>query len=186
MSRLWVTGYRSYELGVFGSKDPKLTVLKYALRQTLTNQIENGVDWIITGGQLGVEQWTIEVANDLKADYPQLKVAMMLPFAEFGQNWNENNQAQLATLRERVDFSDSVSKQSYQSPQQLKNYQAFMLSHTDAALLVYDVEHEGKPTYDYLAIKAFNDQHPYEMTLIDFDWLQESADEYQENHRQSF
>lgn len=186
MSRLWVSGYRSYELGVFGNQDPKLTILKYALKEALQNQIENGVDWIITGGQLGVEQWVIDVASDLKKSYPQIQVAMMLPFAEFGGNWNENNQALLTTLKTQVDFSATVSEHAYQSPQQLKNYQAFMLSHTDAALLVYDLEHEGKPTYDYLAIKAFMDDHPYGLTLMDFDWLQESANEYEENHRESF
>ncbi|GKT02669.1 DUF1273 domain-containing protein [Furfurilactobacillus sp. WILCCON 0119] len=186
MSRLWVSGYRSYELGVFGTKDPKLAVIQFALKQALINQIENGVDWIITGGQLGVEQWVVTVANELKTDYPQLKVAVMLPFAEFGGNWNEANQAQLSALLETADFTASVSDQPYQSPQQLKNYQAFMLSHTDAALLVYDEEHEGKPSYDYLAIKAFSEDHPYTVTLIDFDWLQESANEYQENQQQSF
>ena len=37
MKRLWVTGYRSYELSIFSDKDPKLTVIKY----TLTNCIKN-------------------------------------------------------------------------------------------------------------------------------------------------
>lgn len=27
MQRLWVTGYRSYELNVFGDRDPKITVI---------------------------------------------------------------------------------------------------------------------------------------------------------------
>lgn len=30
--RLWVTGYRAYELNVFGSNDPKLKVLKTSLK----------------------------------------------------------------------------------------------------------------------------------------------------------
>ncbi|WP_281510461.1 SLOG family protein, partial [Lactobacillus taiwanensis] len=30
MKRLWVTGYRSYELSIFSDKDPKLAVIKYA------------------------------------------------------------------------------------------------------------------------------------------------------------
>ena len=34
MSRLWLTGYRSYELGVFGNEDPKLKVIQYALKTT--------------------------------------------------------------------------------------------------------------------------------------------------------
>lgn len=30
MQRLWVTGYRSYELSVFGENDEKLKVIKYS------------------------------------------------------------------------------------------------------------------------------------------------------------
>ena len=33
MSRLWLTGYRIYELGVFGSQDPKLLVIKDTLKK---------------------------------------------------------------------------------------------------------------------------------------------------------
>lgn len=36
MKRLWVTGYRSYELSIFSDKDPKLTVIKYTLTNYFT------------------------------------------------------------------------------------------------------------------------------------------------------
>jgi len=77
VSRLWMSGYRSYELNVFSDQDDKLKVIKYALTSYLTEQIEDGVDWLITGGQLGVEQWCAEVGLELKKIYPELKVAMM-------------------------------------------------------------------------------------------------------------
>ncbi|MCH4123396.1 MAG: DUF1273 domain-containing protein [Levilactobacillus sp.] len=181
MSRLWLTGYRSYELGIFGSQDPKLLVIKDTLKKLLANKVENGTDWLITGGQLGVEQWSAEVGLDLKKDYPELKIAIMTPFAEFGSNWNETNRSLYAQLASRVDFHQSVSEQPYHGPQQLRNYQEFMLTHTDEAVMVYDLEHEGKPQYDYRAIQRFEERHAYPLTLIDMDWLQESANEYQEN-----
>ena len=181
MSRLWLTGYRSYELGVFGSQDPKLLVIKDTLKKLLIGKLENGMDWLITGGQLGVEQWAAEVGLALKPDYPELKIAMMTPFAEFGSNWNENNRGTYAQLASRMDFHQSVSEQPYHGPQQLRNYQEFMLAHTDEAVMVYDLEVEGKPKYDYEAITRFAEQHAYPLTLIDMDWLQESANEYQEN-----
>ncbi len=181
VSRLWLTGYRNYELSVFGNQDPKLLVIKDTLRKLLINKVESGTDWLITGGQLGVEQWAAEVGLKLKADYPELKVAMMTPFAEFGGNWNEGNQAQYATLASQVDFHQSVSEQPYHGPQQLRNYQEFMLTHTDEAVMVYDLEVEGKPKYDYRAVTQFQEQHTYPLTLVDMDWLQESANEYQEN-----
>ncbi|TAR46582.1 hypothetical protein BV232_13855, partial [Lactiplantibacillus plantarum] len=77
-------------------------------------------------------------------------------------------------------------KQPYENPQQLKNYQEFMVTHTDAATLVYDPDNPGKPTYDYDLIRNFSDTHPYPLTLIDFDWLQESANEYAEKQNNGF
>ncbi|AVK62991.1 hypothetical protein C5Z26_02115 [Lactobacillus sp. CBA3606] len=186
MSRLWMSGYRSYELGVFGDTDDKLKVIKYALTSYLTAQIEDGVDWLITGGQLGVEQWCAEVGVALKQTYPELKVAMMLPYAEFGGRWKENNQAKLQLLLAQVDFHAAISKRPYENPQQLRNYQEFMVTHTDAAALVYDLDNPGKPSYDYDAIQSFTETQPYPLTVIDFDWLQESANEYAEKQNNGF
>ena len=42
LHRIWITGFRSYELGVMGTKDPKLMVIKYALRKILENAIQDG------------------------------------------------------------------------------------------------------------------------------------------------
>lgn len=184
MSRLWVSGYRSYELEVFRDNDPKVTVIKMALTQALKEQIEQGIDWIITGPQLGVEQWAAQCVLDLKKDYPEIKVAIMAPFAEFGNQWNDDNKAQLAQLLEKVDFSDQVSDAKYRSPMQLKNYQNFMLTHTDEALFVFDPEFPGKSKFEVDAANQFSEQHPYPVNLIDFDQLQEVATEFEEQQKE--
>ncbi|EEI23683.1 hypothetical protein B2D45_01505 [Lactobacillus hilgardii] len=187
VSRLWITGYRSYELGVFKDDDPKRKVIDYVLTNELRQAIIDGTDWIISGGQLGVEQWALEAANYLKSEYPdEFQTSMMLPFAEFGNNWNEKNQLKLQKLRQSVDFSASVSQQPYHSPQQLRNYQEFMLNHTDQVIMIYDLDNPGKSQYDFDKIKEFADSHPYPYRLITFDDLQNAADEYQENQNNSF
>lgn len=185
MRRLWITGYRSYELNVFKDDDPKLAVIKDVITRELKMHLEESDEefWLITGPQLGTEQWALECAIELKKDYPQLKVSMMMPFTEFGQQWNESNQAKLANLSSAVDFSASVSDHPYQSPQQLRAFQHFMLTHTDEALLIYDPDHEGKGKYDYQAIQRFSENHDYPYRLIDFDELQEAAVEWQERQR---
>lgn len=180
MLRLWVTGYRSYEMGTFGDKDPKIVVIKYALKRVLREQIDNGLEWIITGGQLGIEQWTVEVVIELKAEFPSLKVAIMLPFQAFGSQWQANSQAKLKELLAKSDFAESVSNAPYQGPHQLQSYQKFMLTHTDGALLVYDTTFEGKTVYDYRVIQKQQAIMPYPLTLIDMDRLQEYATEYEE------
>ncbi len=111
MQRIWVSGYRAFELAVFDPKDPKKTVIERVLKEFLTQWLNQNEEesWLITGPQLGVEQWSAEAGLSLKEDYPRLKVAMMLPFADFANRWNEANQAQLASLKANVDFSAEVS-----------------------------------------------------------------------------
>ena len=186
MERIWLTGYRSYELNVFNDTDPKVAIIKETLRQRLKLLLESHTDefWLITGPQMGAEQWGIEVAAELKADYSQLKIAMMMPFAEFGKQWNEQNQLNLANAKAKTDFCRSVSNLPYQSPQQLKNYQQFMLTHTDRALLIYDDEHPGKTKYDYQAIRNFQSDNDYDLQVIDFAELQEMAEEWEERERE--
>lgn len=180
MQRLWLTGYRSYELGVFGDKDEKLKVIKYSLKKQLTQYLDDGLQWLITGGQMGIEQWSLAVAQSLKADYPNFKTALMMPFNDFGQQWNEANQAQLNQIKSQVDFCEAVVHAPYSGPQQLRQYQQFMLTHTDGALLYYDLEATGKPDYDYQAILKYQAQQDYPLNQVDFFELQDIATELAE------
>lgn len=179
--RLWVTGYRSYELGVFTNQDPKVKVIKDLLKKHFEQKFNDGLEWIITGGQLGIDQWAVEAALELKEEYPELKVSLMFPFDEFGNQWNEQNQLMLSELKTKVDFYASISEKPYQSPVQLKNFQKFMLEHTDEATLIYDPEYPGKPQYDFQAIKRYGENHDYPITMFEMDDLQDAADEFQEN-----
>lgn len=188
MKRLWTTGYRAYELGVFDEKNPKVAVIKDVLQKQLRYQLDSTSEdfWLITGPQMGVERWSIESALTIKVDYPQLKIALMEPYADFTARWNENNQARLAAIKAQVDFAGRVSEKKYESPEQLRAYQNFMLHYTDGALLIYDPEHEGKTVWDWRAINRYREQNAdYSMRMIDFDELQEAAEEYSERLRET-
>lgn len=179
--RMWITGYRSYELGVFSNQDPKVKVIKYLLKKYIIQKFNDGLEWVITGGQLGVEQWSVDVALKLKKEYPELKVSMIYPFVKFGEHWNSQNQAQLHDLEMKVDFYASVSNQPYQSPEQLKNFQKFMLNHTDEVTFIYDNEYPGKSQYDYREANKYAESHEYPLTVFTMDDLQDEANEFQEN-----
>ncbi|MDU6525152.1 MAG: SLOG family protein, partial [Enterococcus sp.] len=92
IKRLYVTGYQSYELGIFNEKDPRVQVIKNVLKRELTALIENGLEWVMISGSLGTEAWTGQVVNELKVDYPELRLAIIFPFENFGSNWKEQNQ----------------------------------------------------------------------------------------------
>ena len=186
MQRLWVTGYRNYELNTFGDKDPKIKIIKLVLKKHMISLIENNqLDWVITGANLGVEQWASEVAIDLRQKY-SLRVSIIVPYEEFASRWNENNQEKYLTLKQQVDFFASTSRETYQNPVQLRNYQNFMLMHTDRALMIYDPETPGKPKFDYNLIKKYQETTEYPLELIDFYDLQDEAEEFQENQDDEF
>ena len=188
MKRLWTTGYRAYELGVFDEKNPKVAVIKDVLQKQLRYQLDSTSEdfWLITGPQMGVERWSIESALTIKVDYPQLKIALMEPYVDFAARWNENNQASLAAIKAQVDFAGRVSEKKYESPEQLRAYQNFMLHYTDGALLIYDPERKGKTVWDWRAINRYREQNAdYSMRMIDFDELQEAAEEYSERLRET-
>ena len=177
MQRLWVTGYRNYEINAFGDQDPKIKIVKLVLKKRLQTMLENGqLDWVITGANLGVEQWASEVAIELRETYP-VRISMIIPYEEFAHRWNEANQTKFLNLKEQVDFFASTSNQPYQSPVQLRNYQNFLLTHTDSALMVYDPESPGKPEYDYNLIRKYQETNDYPLELIDFYDLQDEAEE---------
>ncbi|MCQ2569400.1 MAG: DUF1273 domain-containing protein [Limosilactobacillus sp.] len=193
MRRIWLTGYRSYELGVFEDKDPKVTVIKMVLTERLTqllNQTEDEV-WVIAGPQMGVERWGLEVANELKVDYPQLKTSLIMPFAEFGRQWNESNQFKLQQMVAQVDYYGEVSNLPYQGPEQLRRYQQFLMEHSDYLLMVFDPEQElnpdqhAKPYWDYQGAQSYQaTASDYEISLIMMDELQEAAENWAEQQRE--
>lgn len=173
--RIWVSGYRKYELSVFGDKDPKITVIKYCLKRELKALLDDGMEWLITGCDQGTEQWAAAIGLELKQTYPQLQVAMMAPYADYGNRWQEAGQEQLATLRARVDFSTSVSKETYKSGQQLAAYGEFMSDHTDGALMLYDPEYPGKNKFNYNRVQNLPANRNYKVSLITMYDLQDAA-----------
>ena len=125
MTSLLVTGYKSFELGIFKDKDPKVTIIKKAIKRDFKRFLDDGVDWMIFTGNLGFEFWALEVAKELQQDYP-LKLATLFPFETHGQNWNEANQTKLAAFKQ-VDFV-KYSFPAYQSQHSLNNLISFSLT----------------------------------------------------------
>lgn len=188
MQRLWLSGYRDYELGIFDPKAPEVVVIKRALRERLVawlNQVDEEA-WLLSGPQPGIERWGLEVGQELKADYPTLKLGMVAPFAQVEANWKPERQAALAQFKPQVDYFGTVSDQPYQNPSQLRAYQDFMFAHADRVLLVFDPERDSlgerhaKSYYDYRRAQQIPD---LPLSLVTFDDLQEVAEEVAEEER---
>ncbi|MDV7800011.1 DUF1273 domain-containing protein [Enterococcus hirae] len=169
---MYISGYRSFELGVFKENDPKITVIKKVLKKEIQQLVEEGLEWVLTSGNLGIETWVTEVVAELKQEYPELKLGIIYPFKEFGNNWNENNQEKLRMTEQLADYVEAVSHQAYQSPSQLRNHTRFLLDHTDGCLLIYDPEFPGKTQYFLKEAQTYQQDQSYEIRLVSMDDLQ--------------
>ena len=170
MTSLLISGYRNMDLGIFQDKDPRIKVIKEAIRQFLEREIQEGVDWLVFTGNLGFEYWALEVAQELKKTYP-IQLATIMAFQTHGSQWNEDNQRLLAAFKQ-VDFV-KYAYEDYSSPQQFRDYNRFLLSNTDACFLFYDEENQTNLKYLYEMMK---NESQYRIIKLSFDDLNEVAE----------
>ncbi len=182
MKSIYVSGYRSFELNIFDQKDEKLFYLKEFLKDRLITYIENGVEWFIINGQLGIELWTGEVVIELQEEYPDVHLAVLLPYTGYGEKWNEGNKGLLERVILQADYVNYTSNKAYESPKQLNNNQIFSIRNTDGAFLIYDRINEaaadGSPKYIYRLIEKYQENTPYELNVVSFEEIEFFIHEY--------
>lgn len=182
LKSIFVSGYRSYELNIFDQKDPKFLYLKEFLRDRLKTYIENGVEWFIITGQLGIELWTGELVLEMQEENPEIQLAVILPFTSFGENWNETNQTLLEKVIHQANYVNYSSNKDYESPKQLNANQVFTIRNTDGALLIYDTmmgeSADGSPKYVHDLIEKYQENNIYELNLVSFEEIEFFIHEY--------
>lgn len=183
MDVLAVSGYKPHELGIFKQDAKEIHYIKKTIEGKLISFIEEGLTWVVISGQPGVELWAGEVVSELKREYSHIKLAILAPFYNQEQIWNEHQQEQYQLLLEEADFVDVISKKEYEGPAQLKAKNDFIITKTDGLLLLYHEEQPGTPSFYLKAaeIKAAHKEYP--IYLITPDDLQQTVEEEDERLR---
>lgn len=174
-----ITGYKPFELGIFSNKDPAINFIKKAIKKELLRLYENGLDWVLISGQLGVELWAAEVVFEIKREHPNLKLAVLTPFLNQNEGWNEGNKEYYEMILSQADFVDSISKQPYLGPQQFRNRNKIFLHKSQGMLIIYDEQNEGSPKYILEEAKRYKVDNNYEIRTIDFYEIQMIIEEEQ-------
>jgi uncharacterized phage-like protein YoqJ len=174
---LAVSGYKAFELGIFQKDHPSVSYIKKAIKKELSPMIEDGLEWVLISGQLGIELWAAEVIFEMQLSYPDLKLAVITPFLDQEAKWNAQNQEWYESILAGADFIDSVSRKPYEKPWQFRLKNQFFIEKSDALLLVYDQEKEGSPKYLYEMAKQYQGNHSYPIQLITFTDLQTTVEE---------
>ncbi len=183
---LLISGYRSYEMNIFDETDAKYLYIKKFLENRINRYIEEGVEWFVIGGQLGIELWAGEIILELKEKYPNVQLAVILPYTSFEKNWNQTNQELFKRVTHQADYVNFSSNKDYESPKQLRGNQVFMIRNTDGAFLVYDRMNEasadGKPKYLYELMEIYQKQSDYSVELASFEEIEFFIYEYIESY----
>ncbi|MFS0574686.1 DUF1273 domain-containing protein [Sporosarcina sp. 179-K 3D1 HS] len=179
LKRLVITGYKQHELGIFDEKHPGIRFIKKAIEKRLLSFLDEGLEWVLISGQLGVETWAAEVVLDLKREYPALQLAVMPPFLEQEKNWNESKQEAYHAIVAQADFYKPLTNKPYEAPWQFSEKDKFFLRNSDGLLIVYDEENEGSPKFVKRMADQFAEKTDYEVFSITADDLQVVAEEEQ-------
>ncbi|MCM3588771.1 DUF1273 domain-containing protein [Mesobacillus maritimus] len=174
-----VSGYKSYELGIFKQNDPAVKYIKMAILRELKSLVEEGLEWVLIGGQLGVELWAAEVVFQLQEVVPDLKLSVLTPFLNQEEKWSESNREWYESVVIQADHVDAITKRPYEKPWQLKVSNDFLIQKSDILILLYDDEKDGSPKYLLESAKKRQEKDGYDIRLINFSDLQLLIEEEQ-------
>ncbi|MCZ8535903.1 DUF1273 domain-containing protein [Paenisporosarcina quisquiliarum] len=181
IKRLVITGYKQHEIGVFDDKHPGVGFIKKALENRLLGLIDDGLEWVILSGQLGVETWAAQLVIELKQSFPDLKYAIITPFLEQEKNWNDTKKETYQMICANADFQTSVTKKPYEGPWQFIEKNKFIIRNSDGLLIIYDEENEGSPKFMKELAMKYAEKNDYQIITISADDLQLVATEEQQN-----
>lgn len=178
MKNLLVTGYRAHELGIYNNKHEGIPYIRQAIISRLIPLLEEGLEWVITPGQYGVDLWACEAAIELRRQYPALKCSILSAFSHPEEQWKEDKKAYYQDLIAKVDFYAPVSKEPYRGPWQFAARDELLFRKTDGILLVYD-EEMGEASPKYLKQRALKKQatENYTVIMIGAEEIQAIADD---------
>ncbi|MBJ8349215.1 SLOG family protein [Streptococcus zalophi] len=162
MTVILVTGYGVSELGIFKDNDIRINIIKKVIKKDFIDFIEEGVSWFVFTGRLGFEYWALEVAKELQKDY-DFKIATLFSFENHGHQWNAANQEKLQQFK-TVDFL-RYSFPYYENPQQLTQFNHYLLNNTKGAYLFYDEEKKTNLDYLYQLMKKEKDYFIHQLTF---------------------
>lgn len=153
MKNLLVTGYRAHELGIFDQKHKGIPYIRKAIEARLAPLVEEGLEWVLTPGQYGVDLWACEAVIGLKKRYPHLKLSIIAAYLHPEEKWKEDKRDYYRGILKDVDYYGTVSNQPYNGVWQLTARDELLIRKTDGVLLFYD-EDAGEASPKYIKQRA--------------------------------
>jgi len=156
------------EMNIFNENDEKIKFVKRAIEKRLRQLIEEGLEWILISGQMGVEMWTAEVVLDLKDKY-NINLAIVPPFLNQAKRWPEALQFKYEELLVVADFYEPIYQEEYKGPYQFQAKDLWLIDKSDGCLLLIDDEYPGSVEYFRQKAQAVENYPIYTITPFDLE-----------------
>lgn len=169
MKILTVSGYKPMELNIFKEDDPRITFIKAAIEKRLIGFIEEGLEWVLISGQMGVELWTADLVLELKEMY-DINIGVFPPFENQDNRWPDSIKEKYQELMMIADFYKPIYQGDYKGPYQFKAKNMWFVDKSDGCLLLMDEEYPGSNRFFYETAKNANKDYPiFTITPADLD-----------------
>ncbi|WP_010529727.1 SLOG family protein [Lentibacillus jeotgali] len=169
MKVLAVTGYKPMEINIFKHDDERIDIIKAAITKRLIGFIEEGLEWVLISGKMGVELWAGEAALELRDQYG-LKFAVIPPFENQEERWPEPIQQAYQELTAAADFFRPLYKGGYSGPYQYQTNNKWLIDKSDGCLMLLDEEFPGSNRYFYDEARQVENDYPiYVITPADLE-----------------
>ncbi len=93
-----------YDYNITVLNKEQKTDLKYKLIAIINSLIKDyRATCFVSGMELGFEQFAVEIALELKEDYPQLYIEAVLPYESLPAMWNETQRDKYYSIMQKID-----------------------------------------------------------------------------------
>nr|WP_208591018.1 SLOG family protein [Gracilibacillus suaedae] len=184
MKVITVVGNKPMELNIRNENDHRIPFIKIALKQRLISFIDEGLEWVIMSGQMGIELWAAQVIAELKEEYP-IKLGIFPPFLEYESRWPDVYQETFLQIIEQADFYQPLYNETYKAPYQFINKDVWFIEKTDGCLALVDEEYPGSVMYILDKMKKAAETSNYSIWYItpnDLEDIVRDQQEYNESH----
>lgn len=169
------------ELNIKNEKDTRIEFIKTAFKQRLLSLIDEGLEWVILSGQMGVELWAAQVILDLKLMYP-IKLGIFPPFLEYESRWPEVYQEAFLQVTEQADFYQPLYNENYKAPFQFINKDYWLLEKSEGCLMLVDEDYPGSVKFFLDKAKKEQESNNYVILFITPNDLEDIVRDQQENN----
>ena len=111
------------------------------MRAVVENLIEEGYNYFLSGGALGVDQDFAETVLSCKKAYPNIVLEIAVPCQTQAALWSETERKRYNTILERADFVTILSENYTRFCMQKRN--EYMVKKSDAVLAFWNGEQKG-------------------------------------------